>query len=311
MISSNSPNTEALKDAVYLAARGFENELKHELGKFQDLSDRAFLSDPRDDLVWPQDVWRDVVKIRFESISQAAKSLKALHKNWVLFSTTKHRRAALIQEQLPKFQTPRITFKTPPVSKPFGCWMLIDDKTLIASTNTQNRAPLGIYEFVEDKIFPPNRAYLKLWEGLTRLKKIPRQGDVCFDLGSSPGGWTWVLQTLGAQVISVDKADLAKNILQLPNIEFRKQSAFSLKPADFKKVDWLCCDVACYPDRLYDFLLPWIESGVCENFVCTLKLQGKTDFEVIEKFKKIPDSRVIHLYHNKHEVTWICGRDLF
>ena len=60
---------------------------------------------------------------------------------------------------------------------------------------------------------PPNRAYLKLWEALTLAAnmpdgRMPRPGELCLDLGSSPGGWSWVLQKLGARVISVDKAPL-------------------------------------------------------------------------------------------------------
>ena len=61
---------------------------------------------------------------------------------------------------------------------------------------------------------------------------MPRPGDRCVDLGASPGGWSWVLQSLGATVLAVDKAPLAPDIARLPHIEFLKASAFALDPAE-------------------------------------------------------------------------------
>ena len=50
--------------------------------------------------------------------------------------------------------------------------------------------------------------------------------------------------------------------------------------------------------------MPWLESGQVKQFIVTIKLQGETDFKAIEPFQKIPGARVMHLYHNKHEVTF-------
>jgi 23S rRNA (cytidine2498-2'-O)-methyltransferase len=41
-----------------------------------------------------------------------------------------------------------------------------------------------------------------------------------------------------------------------------------------------------------------------KNFVCTIKYQAETDWEQTLKFLEIPGSRIVHLHHNKHEVTW-------
>jgi len=78
-------------------------------------------------------------------------------------------------------------------------------------------------------------------------------------------------------------------------------------------VDWLFCDVACYPPKLYDWIERWLASGLCRRFVCTIKMQGtvntgSVDFDTPKRFAEIPGSTLVHLYHNKHELTWMhCG----
>jgi 23S rRNA (cytidine2498-2'-O)-methyltransferase len=160
-------------------------------------------------------------------------------------------------------------------------------------------------QFVEDKSGPPNRAYLKLWEAFTLLGARPQAGERCLDLGSSPGGWTWALQQTGADVISVDKAPLDERVARLQRVEVRAQSAFALDPRDVGPVDWLCADIACYPARLLALVQRWLAAGTVRRFLCTLKFQGDTDFTAMQAFAAIPGSRLMHLHHNKHELTWI------
>ncbi len=74
---------------------------------------------------------------------------------------------------------------------------------------------------IEDHIGPPSRAYLKLWEALVRFGRWPAPGDRCLDLGASPGGWTWVLAKLGANVTAVDKAPLAPAVAAMPGVTQR------------------------------------------------------------------------------------------
>jgi 23S rRNA (cytidine2498-2'-O)-methyltransferase len=114
------------------------------------------------------------------------------------------------------------------------------------------------------------------------------------------------LQGLGAQVIAVDKAPLAPHIASLPNVRYVQQSAFALKPSEIGRVDWLFSDIICYPERLLRLVREWRESGLVRNMICTLKFQGETDFKTTESFLEIAGSTAIHLYNNKHEITWIC-----
>jgi len=124
-------------------------------------------------------------------------------------------------------------------------------------------------------------------------------------LGASPGGWTWVLQSLGARVIAVDKAPLAPRVVSLPGVETREESAFGLAPATVEPVDWLFSDMACYPSRLLALVRRWMDAGALRRAVCTLKFQGDTDHETARAFAEIPGSRLLHLHHNRHELTWI------
>src|SRR6516165_6647926 len=113
---------------------------------------------------------------------------------------------------------------------PLGSWTLLDAETMLAAPRCTSAFPNGEIHFVEDHSGPPSRAYLKLWEALTVIGCRPGPGERCLDLGSSPGGWSWALQRLGAHVVSVDKAPLAPDIARLSEIEHRLESAFALDP---------------------------------------------------------------------------------
>jgi 23S rRNA (cytidine2498-2'-O)-methyltransferase len=182
---------------------------------------------------------------------------------------------------------------------------LLDPNTVVASARCSSPFAHGEVEFIENKTVPPNRAYLKLWEAFTLLGMRPAPGELCLDLGASPGGWSWVLQRTGARVIAVDKAPLAPAIAQLPNIAFRRESAFGLDAAALGAVDWLFSDVVCYPARLLALVQRWLAAGTARRFVCTLKFQGQTDHATARAFAAIEGSRLLHLHHNKHELTWI------
>ena len=44
--------------------------------------------------------------------------------------------------------------------------------------------------------------------------------------------------------------------------------------------------------------------GFAKNFICTIKFKGKPDLSIVDKFDAIPNSRVLHLFQNKNELTW-------
>jgi 23S rRNA (cytidine2498-2'-O)-methyltransferase len=261
-----------------------------------------------DHLIWPRNVWRGVRRISIKSISDAVHQLTDIQRNWVLYSTHHHRRAQLIADQLPYISGNRHDFSKSLPSSPLGHWTMIDRDTILAAPNTDEPFPKGQWEFVEDKQNPPNRAYLKIWEALYRFGKMPDDDDRVLDLGAAPGGWTWAMAELGVGVLAVDKADLDPSIAGMNHVSVRQESAFALSPSEFDDITWLISDIACYPDRLLELVRHWINKSKVEHMICTIKLQGDSDHDMIQKFAAIPNSWVKHLYHNKHEVTWFWSR---
>jgi 23S rRNA (cytidine2498-2'-O)-methyltransferase len=290
----------------YLAPEGFLTELQQELGSaVAETHGRLVLAQaPPKPVAWVANVWRDPLQIPIASIGDAAKKLRDIQRNWALYSSGHHRRAALIVDKLPKVSAKPLTFGTPAPAAPLGSWTLIAPDVMLAAASCSSPFPNGEVGFVEDRT-APSRAYLKLWEVLTLLGERPKPSELCIDLGSSPGGWTWVLQKLGARVISVDKAPLDPSVATLPGVEYRGESAFGLDPRIVGPVDWLFSDVVCYPKRLLTLVQRWMAAGAARRFVCTVKFQGATDFEAMQAFAAIPGSRLLHLHHNKHELTWV------
>lgn len=292
---------------AYLAPEGYVEDLRAELGPaVSAVVGRLVLAEgPPRPAAWVANLWHEPQRIPITSIGDAAQKLRAIQRNWALYSHAHHRRAALIAERLPKVSAKPLVFGAPAPTAPLGSWTLLDPDTVLAAPRCSSPFPNGEVSFVEDRAAPPSRAYLKLWELFTLMGEKPRPGELCLDLGSSPGGWTWVLQSLGARVISVDKAPLDPRIAALPGVTMRRESAFALEPEKIGGIDWVFSDVVCYPRRLLALVERWLVAGNCRRFVCTLKFQGPTDHETARRFAAIPGSRLLHLHQNKHELTWI------
>jgi len=291
---------------VYHAAPGLLPELVRELGKSVTAVRDPLVTtaEPMRPAAFAANVWPDASWIEIASIGQAAAKLRAIQRNWQLVSTGHHRRAALVADKLPKVAARPLVFGAPLPEAPLGAFTLWEENLILAAPRTSEPVPDGIYRFKEDRTGPPSRAYLKLWELFTRLGVQPQPGELCLDMGGSPGGWAWVLSRLGARVFCLDKAPLAPSVAGHPLVTSCLGSAFGLDPRHVGAADWLFSDVICYPDRLYAWLDRWLELGQCRRFVMTVKLQGETDFTLLDRFRAIPGSRLMHLSHNKHELTF-------
>lgn len=300
--------------SAYLAAEGFVPQTVEELRRADRrvtaIHERLVLAEG--DAVpcaWAANVWHEVRDVGVASIGDAARTLRAVQRNWAVYAPLHHRRAMLIQDRLPHVSARPMAFPAELPKAPLGSWTLLAADRLLYAARCESPFANGEAAFVEDRDGPPSRAYLKLWEAFTRLDARPRPGESCLDLGATPGGWTWAMARLGARVVAVDKAPLDPSVAAMPGVTWRGESAFALDPAGFGRVDWLCADIACYPARLLGLVERWRTAGSVRNFVCTLKFQGATDHDTAAAFAAIPGSRLFHGHHNKHELTWALLAD--
>lgn len=294
--------------AAYLAAPGFDPMLAEELARrgvsVSQWRERLALSpEPPIHAAWALDIWTAPRLIQVASVKQAADALRAIQRNWAACPTGHFRRMALIGQHLPPVKAAPLAFPAAAPTAHLGAWTLLAPDQLLVSPTKTSPFPNGECHFVEDRIGPPSRAYLKLWEACALLRQWPAPGQTCIDLGAAPGGWSWALAQLGTRVIAVDKAPLDPAVAALPNVEVLQQSAFALPP---QPVDWLFSDIVAYPDRLLALVRQWQQAGAAPRIVCTLKFQGETDHAAAEAFAALPGTRVQHLFNNKHELTFLA-----
>ncbi|RVT99660.1 hypothetical protein EOD42_02765 [Rhodovarius crocodyli] len=293
----------------WVAAVGFEEQLLEELRRkgvhhLVQFGRLIMSSERAQPAAWALAIWNAPLLLPAASVKTAADALRAIQRNWALLPAFHHRRASLISGHLPPVKAAPLAFPEQPPSSHLGGWTLLSPELILASPTVSSPFPNGEPRFVEDKEGPPSRAYLKLWEGLTRIGEHPQPGQRCLDLGASPGGWTWAIARLGASVEAVDKAPLAPDVAAMPGVSWRQDSAFALDPEKEEAVDWLFSDVICYPGRLLRLVERWIAAGKARRIFCSIKFQGGTDHDLATQFAAIPHARVFHSAHNKHELTF-------
>ena len=293
--------------AAYLAAPGLEQPLLEELSRAGVTVDRwhgrlALTAAPPRPVAWALDCWTAPALYPIASVGAAADVLRGMQRNWASYGADYHRRMALIEDRLPPLRPRPLVFPAAPPASHLGAWTLLEPGLLLASPTTTSPVPRGEWLFEEDHIGPPSRAYLKLYEALTRLGVRPGPGERCIDLGASPGGWSWVLACLGADVLAVDRAPLDPRL----SVPIRLESAFGMMP---EPTDWLFSDVIAYPARLLALVRRWIDAGCGARIICSVKFQGATDHETADAFAAIPGGQLVHLFHNKHELTFLWARE--
>ena len=248
--------------------------------------------------------------LHFDSIGEAATSLKQIQRSWAPYQFTCFRRASLIQDKLPYVNLKNRNFPFEYPHSPIGLYTLIDDHTIVASALTSSELPAGLITFNEDHENPPSRAYLKIQESLSLAHHffdvdLPGEQSRCFEAGACPGGWTWVIAWLKSKVFAVDRAPLAPSLMENPLVSFEAHDAFTYTPEELGEFDWVFSDVICYPERLLGWIKTWLGSGKTKKMICTIKMQGEIDWNLVKEFASIPDSKVVHLHYNKHELTFI------
>ncbi len=305
--------SEKLEGKAYLAIEGLEHLLYSELKNHkQEVYDQLVCvkNTPVEPILWCSNEWQELYRIEFDSISDCAKALSSIQRNWWPYLFCQNRRGTLIQKALPYLSPKPLQFPASIEKRypPLGAWTLLNEHTALAAGRCSSPRPNGEWNFAEDRLGPPSRAYLKLWEVFSRMGISPTTRDTCLDLGACPGGWTWVLNQLGAKTIAYDRSPLRDDLMKAPLVQFIKGNAFSVDLAAHEDLTWLFCDVICYPEKLYEFFMSKIFPSSIQYAVCTLKFQGDEHYQAIPKFLEIPGGSLVHLTHNKHELTFIFSR---
>jgi len=284
----------------------YEEYLKKELSNIEYTNKRnVFLLKTKisHNLRWQNSIWPEINYIAISSIKDAAKKLQAIRPFWHYIAFNEHRRAELISENLLPKKKRRIEFNAYTTNSNYGEWSLLDKETLIYCVNSSHPHPLGQCEFLENKKDPPSRAYLKLWEVFTFYMPLPDKNDVAIDLGACPGGWSWVLKDHVKKIYSIDTApiEVAAN-----NIVYQAKDAFQLDITALADINMLFSDMACEPLKLLALVKDFLALGKIHTCICTIKLNDSIDEEKIcNAFLEIQPSRIVHLYQNKHELTWL------
>ncbi len=159
----------------------------------------------------------------------------------------------------------------------------------------------------------PSRAYRKLVEAFAWMGSAPTTGEVCVDLGGSPGGWAWNVLQRGASVVAIDRALLEPPAAGHPRLTSRIGDAFSHRPA--APVDWLLCDVIARPERTLDLCEAWMRARWCRRLVATVKLKGRDDDRMITEARRRLGRfgwsylRLKHLPHHHNEFAVLARLD--
>lgn len=99
-----------------------------------------------------------------------------------------------------------------------------------------------------------SRTYLKMQDAL-RWSRLPiEDGDLCIELGSSPGGSCQALLERGLRVIGVDPAVMAESVVAHPNFTHVRARAADLKRKEFADTRWLMMDANLAPQSTLEAL---------------------------------------------------------
>lgn len=112
-------------------------------------------------------------------------------------------------------------------------------------------------------------------------------------------------------MLAIDRAPLDPAVDALAGVSWLGASAFGVDPSSRDVRDrlgegvpnWVCCDIACYPERLFGLLDRWRALTPAPTVICTVKFQGATDHEDTDRLRALPGARLLHLSHNRHELT--------
>lgn len=167
----------------------------------------------------------------------------------------------------------------------------------------------------------PSRAYLKIEEAIATFSLPVRAGDTALEIGAAPGGAAYALWQRGVNVIAVDPASMAPELLAGAGPSGARVTHLpipvgELRPEQLpRRVDWLLFDVHLAPQvalRAARRVGSWIRPTLA-GAVLTLKLNDWRFADRIDAFVMqakelgLVDARAKQLRSHRQELA-IVGR---
>ena len=157
----------------------------------------------------------------------------------------------------------------------------------------------------------PSRAYAKIEEAIAWRDLPVAAGHVALEIGAAPGGAVLALARRGLEVYAVDTADIAPQVLALPNVHHLRTKVGALRWEELPpRVDWLLLDVNLAPQvALHEVarLIPKLREHL-RGVVFTLKLNDWAFVDELptlaERIRQMgfPDVQMRHLPSNRREI---------
>lgn len=180
------------------------------------------------------------------------------------------------------------------------------------------RWPGGV-PFLDTSVETVSRAYYKAAEALawSGIEILP--GDVCAEIGSSPGGCCQLLLELGATVIGIDPAEMEPEILNHKNFVHIRRRGNEVPKRDLKDVKWLFADLIVAPNYALDSVeeIASHSSVDVKGLILTLKL---ADWKLVEEVPALMNRvrklgfavvKARQLAFNRQEFCLIAVKDKF
>lgn len=155
-----------------------------------------------------------------------------------------------------------------------------------------------------------SRAYLKMEEAI-RWSKFPLQaGQLCAEIGSSPGGASQALLERGLHVIGVDPAEMDPVVLAHPRFIHLRKRGHEVRRREFRHVRWLTADINLPPTYTLDTVAAIVTHPQVEvrGLLLTLKLLSWDLAANLPEYLNCirswgyDDVRARQLAHNRQEI---------
>ncbi|MEM0201184.1 MAG: SAM-dependent methyltransferase [Candidatus Micrarchaeaceae archaeon] len=222
----------------------------------------------------------------------------------------------------------KVTLKNPEIL----CYIILFDM----------KCYIGFISYKKLKFIDPGRYYKKLSSGISRaefklmevfdeFKIISKEGQIAFDLGASPGGWSVFLAKNKIKTIAIDQGEmisdkikalkltyleindlntnkLNENNIQILHIKKKFQDSLNILNK-YKKVDFITCDMNISPKDAANAVLLFSKNLKKKGkLIFTVKCKTKFAYKYVTEAKEVLSEnfnikKIIALPNNRQELT--------